>query len=247
MLQTIVRRLLNALGYELSRLDTQFGEDQLNIIRAVREFTMTGPERLTGLIEAVKYVHANGIEGDLVECGVWRGGSMMAAALTLLKCGDSSRRLHLFDTFEGMPAPTDRDKALTGEMAETILAKTERKEGPGIWAFASYEDVRQNVLSTGYPEERIRMIRGKVEETLPQNAPEKISILRLDTDWYESTRSELVHLYPRLSANGVLIIDDYGHWQGARQAVDEYFAGQKFKPLLNRLDYTGRLVVKPAN
>jgi len=105
--------------------------------------------------------------------------------------------------------------------------------------------VRRNMLGTRYPEKKIHLIKGKVEDTVPQHAPEKIALLRLDTDWYESTKHELVHLYPRLVPNGVLIIDDYGHWQGAREAVDEYFAGQKFKPLLNRLDYTGRLVIKP--
>ena len=72
--------------------------------------------------------------------------------------------------------------------------------------------------------------------------PERIALLRIDTDWYESTRHELVHLYPRLSPGGVLIIDDYGHWQGARKAVDEYFQAGLF---LNHIDYTGRLAIKP--
>ena len=104
----------------------------------------------------------------------------------------------------------------------------------------------QNVFSTGYPKERIHFIKGKVEETLPKHAPGKIALLRLDTDWYESTAHEMTHLYPRLSENGVLIIDDYGHWQGARQAVDEYFARQEFRPLLTRMDYSARMLVKPV-
>jgi hypothetical protein len=145
-----------------------------------------------------------------------------------------------------MPPPTSKDKVFTGEDAENILARTERKEGPGVWAIASLQDVESNLKSTSYPSEQVHLIKGNVEDTVPRQAPEKIALLRLDTDWYESTKHELVHLYPRLVPNGVLIIDDYGHWQGAREAVDEYFAGQKFKPLLNRLDYTGRLIIKPA-
>lgn len=245
MIQRTIRRLINSAGYELIRLDANLAPDEFEILSKVRDYTMSGAERLTGLISAVNYVVGNRLEGDFVECGVWRGGSMMAAALALLSQADNSRRLFLFDTFEGMTPPTAKDKVFSGEGADVILAKTERKEGPGVWAIASQKDVDQNMRSTGYPAERIHLIKGKVEDTVPQHAPEKIALLRLDTDWYESTKHELVHLYPRLVPNGVLIVDDYGHWQGARQAVDEYFAGQKFKPLLNRLDYTGRLVIKP--
>jgi hypothetical protein len=85
------------------------------------------------------------------------------------------------------------------------------------------------------------LIAGKVEETLPEHAPESIALLRLDTDWYESTRHELEHLFPRVVAGGVLLLDDYGHWKGSRKAVDEYFAAQGITMLLNRVDYTGRL------
>jgi hypothetical protein len=102
------------------------------------------------------------------------------------------------------------------------------------------------VLSTGYPADRLHLVQGKVEDTLPGAAPARIALLRLDTDWYESTRHELVHLYPRLVPNGVLIIDDYGDWVGAKEAVDEYFAAQPFQPFLSRMDHTGRLAIKPA-
>jgi hypothetical protein len=99
---------------------------------------------------------------------------------------------------------------------------------------------------SGYDAARLRFVKGKVEDTVPAQAPARIAILRLDTDWYESTRHELEHLDPRLSPGGVLIIDDYGHWAGCRQAVDEYFASRKLHALLNRVDYTGRIAVKPA-
>jgi O-methyltransferase len=105
--------------------------------------------------------------------------------------------------------------------------------------------VRQAVLSTGYDAARLHFVKGKVEDTLPAEAPPQICLLRLDTDWYESTRHELRHLYPRLARGGVLIIDDYGHWQGARQATDEYLAEQRIPLLLNRIDYGARIALKP--
>ena len=246
MIQKTIRRLINSAGYDLIRLDTNLASDELTTLGRVRDYTMTGAERLTGLINAVKYIVANRIEGDFVECGVWRGGSMMAAALTLNGLGDQSRHLHLFDTFEGMTPPTSKDVVFSGQTAKDILVRTKRKEGPGVWAFASYQDVEQNMARTGYPADRIHLVKGKVEDTIPNNAPEKIALLRLDTDWYESTKHELQHLYPRLAPLGALIIDDYGHWVGAKQAVDEYFATLPFRPFLSRLDYTGRLAIKPA-
>jgi hypothetical protein len=85
---------------------------------------------------------------------------------------------------------------------------------------------------------------GKVEDTIPADIPEKIALLRLDTDWYESTKHELIHLFPRLQKGGVLIIDDYGFWKGARKAVDEYFAENNIQILLNRIDDTGRMAIK---
>jgi O-methyltransferase len=244
MIQSAVKKMFNALGYDLVRKDYEFSEQDKAIIRKVAEFTMTGPERLFGLVSAARYLVANKIQGDFVECGVWRGGSMMAAILALLETGDTSRSMHLFDTYEGMPPPTAKDTVYSGEQAGEILARTEKKEGPGIWAFASIEDVQRNVRSTGYPDSKLHFVKGRVEETIPARAPQEIALLRLDTDWYESTKHELTHLFPRLRKGGVLIIDDYGHWRGARQAVDEYFVEQGLHPLLNRLDYTGRLMLK---
>jgi hypothetical protein len=214
------------------------------VIDRVRPFTMTSPERILALREAVGHVCRHGIAGDIVECGVWRGGSMMAAALTLLELGDR-RRLHLFDTFSGMPPPTDVDRDLTGTAAAGLLAAEDRATG-STWASSPLADVQRNLLGTGYPAALVEFVAGRVEETIPARAPERIAVLRLDTDWYESTRHELEHLYPRLAAGGVLIIDDYGHWQGARRAVDEYLAATGARLFLSRIDYTGRLAVKPA-
>jgi O-methyltransferase len=238
MLATAVKSIVRRLGYELSpRMDLDPVESR--IIKLAQPFTLTSPERLLGLIDAVRYVCRSGIAGDIVECGVWRGGSIMAAAATLLAEGDSSRDLWLFDTFEGMTAPTAQDRDHRGNGAQGFYDRIPR------WLAAAMDDVRKHVESTGYPAERLHFVAGPVEQTVPHPPLGRIAILRLDTDWYESTRHELVHLFPLLVEGGVLILDDVGHWQGARQAVEEYFRDHAtYRPLLQRLDYTGRMAVK---
>jgi O-methyltransferase len=244
--QSLIRRFFKAFGYEILRMGQDYTADEVEVFERVRLFTGTSTERIAGLMSAVNYIIRNQIEGDFIECGVWRGGSMMAAMLTLLRLGDTSRHFYLYDTYTGMTPPTSDDVSFDGQKASALLATTEKKEGATIWCIAGLEDVQRNVWSTGYPKDKIHFIKGRVEDTLPEQAPQRIALLRLDTDWYESTRHELIHLYPRLCPRGIMILDDYGHWQGARRAVDEYFTGQTFAPLLNKLDLTGRLVVKPG-
>jgi O-methyltransferase len=213
------------------------------IFNKVKPYTMTSPERVIGLCDAVRYVTTNGIEGAIVECGVWRGGSSMAAALMLAALGAADRDLYLFDTFEGMSEPGELDRrARDAAPADQLLARSAK--GDKVWAYSPLDEVRKNLASTGYPIERVTFVQGKVEDTIPGHAPDKIALLRLDTDWYESTRHELEHLFPRLVPGGVLIIDDYGAWEGARRAVDEYIAGNRITLLLNRIDETGRVGVK---
>ncbi len=219
-----------------------FDETAREIISAVNTFTMTKRERLFALIEAVRYIHKAQITGAFVECGVWRGGSMMAAAKTLISMKVNDRDLYLFDTFEGMTKPSDADVSVGGHRAIEKFERTKLTEETSDWCRASIEDVETNMRSTGYDLNRIHLRKGRVEDTIPTNAPTRIALLRLDTDWYESTRHELVHLYPRLTPGGVLIIDDYGHWKGCRQACDEFF--QDKPVLLNRIDYLGRIAVK---
>jgi len=214
------------------------------MIEYARPYTMTSPERIAYLMASVQYIHDNRIPGAIVECGVWRGGSMMIVARLFMELGDRTRDLFLFDTFEGMPPPSDRDRAFSGATADHILKSHSRTGANVFWAYAPIEEVEANMISTGYPQEKIHLIKGKVEDTIPTGAPNNIALLRLDTDWYESTLHELHHLYARLALHGVLIIDDYGWWQGARQAVDEFFGQQPFKPLLNRIDNTARSVIK---
>jgi O-methyltransferase len=208
--------------------------------------TMTSPERMHALYQAINYVTDAGIGGAIVECGVWRGGSSMLGALALLARRDSSRTLWLYDTFDGMAPPGELDVTYDGLPARALLATQERTgDAVNDWCVASIEDVRANMDATGYPRERVRLVEGKVEETIPAQMPHTIAVLRLDTDWFESTWHELVHLYPRLVPGGVLIIDDYGWWKGAREAVDRYFAEHEVRILLARVDDTGRMGVKP--
>jgi O-methyltransferase len=213
------------------------------ILESVQPFSLTSGERLLALLDATRYIVRGGIPGAFVECGVWKGGSVMAMAKTLLAAGDVERDLSLFDTFDGMPPPGDADRSFDGVPASRQLQRD--APGTGVWARAGCDEVRRNLASTGYPPDRLHFIRGRIEDTIPKHAPESIALLRLDTDWYESTRHELMHLYPRLVRGGVLIIDDYGHWQGAQQATDEYFSTLGSPVLLHRIDYTARIVVKP--
>ena len=169
----------------------------------------------------------------------------MAVAMTLMRLRQPNRMLHLFDTFEGMPPSADIDRDYTGRSANENR-QTCRWSTPESWCRAGIEEVTQNLFTTGYPSELLRFVPGRVEDTIPQHAPQSISLLRLDTDWYESTRHEFEHLYPRLVPGGVLIVDDYGYWQGARRATDEYLASLRNPPLLCRIDTCGCIAVKPG-
>ena len=221
-----------------------FSPEQIALFQQVEPYTMTSPERIIGLYDAVTYVLDNNIVGDVVECGVWRGGSMMTAALALL-ARKQTRNMHLFDTYEGMPPPSAKDVAWTGHSAKEILNSTDKKTGRNVWCIADQADVQRNLAQTGYDLSHVRFVKGRVQDTLPEHAPAHIALLRLDTDWYESTQHELTHLYPRLVSGGVLILDDYGHWQGAKKAVDEYFENLRPRPLLSRVDNSGRIAIKP--
>ncbi len=247
-----LKRVTTAMGFKRStskmprELPWDFDEQAAQIFKAVNDYTMTSPECVYALVNAVRYVVANRIEGDFVECGVWRGGSAMAVALALNGLGEQGRHLHLYDTYSGMTAPTAEDVDFNGKPALPKFAKRQLSEDSSEWCRSPLDDVKASMARTGYPPEKIHYIEGRVEDTLPARAPPgKISILRLDTDWYKSTRHELEQLYPSLSQGGVLLLDDYGHWQGARKAVDEYIAEQRLPLLLNRIDNSARIATKP--
>ena len=245
-----LRYALRLLGYELRRLSPvvvdpiEVTERDEQLISLVEPFTMTGRLRVFALLQSVRYIVENDVQGALVECGVWRGGSAMVMASTLLDMGADNREIWLYDTFEGMTHPETRDVDMSGKPALESFVEYGQVDDHSAWCYASLEDVSANVEGTGYPKERIRYIKGDVAETLKRCKPEKIAILRLDTDWYESTRVELEQLFPLVSPKGVIIIDDYGYWAGARQAVEEYFRANPPRPLIQRVDISGLLIIK---
>jgi hypothetical protein len=251
---SIVRPIIQRVGFDLIRYKKtdsiasdyppDFSDLSIEICDIVKPYTMTSPERVNALINAVRYIVKYEIDGAMVECGVWKGGSSMAIALTLKKLGSENRDLYLYDTFSGMSTPSDVDISIKGEKAHEQYSNTRKADDASDWCLSPLEEVKENVYSTGYRKEKCHFIKGKVEDTIPKTIPEEIALLRLDTDWYESTKHELIHLFPLLKRNGVLIIDDYGHWEGARKAVDEYISDNNTRILLNRIDYTGRIAVK---
>lgn len=244
MITALVKRVVENVFHLKDFSLADISESDNRILQDVKAYTMTSPERVFAVLEAVRYVLKADLPGSVVECGVWRGGIMMAVARLLCLQERFDKDLYLFDTFEGMTLPAEVDVDFRGRKASLEFLAKRRNGDSSNWCYASLSEVRANLETVGYVRNKIHYIVGKVEETVPEQAPEEISILRLDTDWYESTMHELVHLYPRLVKGGVLIVDDYGHWQGARKAVDEYFAINKIPILLNRIDYTGRIAVK---
>ncbi|MBI10217.1 MAG: macrocin O-methyltransferase [Rhodospirillaceae bacterium] len=230
LFKRLVNTALYPLGYQINK--TYHGsiyqdEAARRVIDLVHPtYTCTGVDRIYALIEAVGYVATNKLDGDFVECGVWRGGSTMAMAEAALETGILPK-IWLFDTFEGMTAPTEEDRDVYG----TAMMGLQNILRQG-WMKVTESEVEQNLCLTSYPHEKFRLVRGPVEETIPDQAPEKIALLRLDTDWYQSTKHELEHLYPRVVEGGVVIIDDYGDFEGAKRATDEFFEALGTRPYL---------------
>jgi hypothetical protein len=204
-------------------------------IDLVSPFSMTSIERITALYESLEHIRLNNTPGDLVECGVWRGGNILGMMAYCIHY-NLDKKIWLYDTFEGMTAPDAVDTDLHNNPAELIFER--------VRCYCPLAEVKQNLSAVNFPEERVTFVVGDVNKTLrlQQNIPATIAILRLDTDWYESTFTELTALYPRLANNGILIIDDYGHWRGCKKATDDYFSGRNAQ--FKQIDYTGVLHVK---
>jgi hypothetical protein len=256
--ETVNRALSGATGYQLvkkrpaaraagarpkpDKMRRYYDDPAKETIRESKPWTMTSYERLFALIVAVRYVVRHGIEGEIAECGVWRGGSMQAVARTLVQLGAADRPIHLYDTFEGMPPPTAEDRRLKGPSAQELMTSGPRPDL--VKAIATLDDVQDGMARTGYPADLLHYHPGRVQDTIPEHAPDRIALVRLDTDWYESTKHELEHLYDRVCPGGVLIIDDYDYWEGSRKAVDEFLERTGRRLLLVPID-TGRIAVKP--
>ena len=254
MLKNVIRSTLGLLNLEVHKkvekrgapFPVELSPEERELFDYVRRngLTMVSDERLFATILACKHVVASGVEGEFVECGVWRGGNALLAA-GLFKLYGATRKVYLFDTFAGMTLPTEHDTAaMTGEDAHALYL-SKAKESHNEFCYASLEDVKSAFKRADLLDANIIFIAGDVLSTLavPDNLPQQIAVLRLDTDWYESTRMELETLYPRLTIGGILMVDDYGYWNGARRAVDEYFAREP-RPFLQYTDGTGRAGVK---
>lgn len=198
----------------------------LDTVTSVRIYTRTTRAQVVALCEAVRYLTASGIPGDLAECGVWRGGSMLAAARTLIEAGDRSRELWLYDTFSGVW----HDAVWRGDAGDAV----------------SLPAVQRTIAKAGYPEAHLRYIVGPLMETIPNNVPGRIALLRMGNDRYEPARHALEHLVPRMAPGAVLIVDDYGQSRGVRRAVDEYLETTGTPLLLHRIDAAARIGVLAA-
>ena len=217
-------------------------EEEKEIIKLSDKYSMTGSLRMWALLQAVKKVIKNKIEGDIVECGVWKGGNLILCQ-KYLNLQNVNIKIHGFDNFEGMVKPKEIDADYRNVPASEMHSLFKKDKNKNSWAYCSLEEINKNINET-VPKHNIKLIKGIVEKTLlePKNLPDKISILRLDTDFYESTKIELEILYPKLVSGGFLIIDDYGHFKGCRKAVDEYFKDDL--PYLHYVDYSCRVIIK---
>jgi len=258
LLNHSLRKLAFRMGYNFSlrkipqydrerralRVPHDMEPEFVALYKRARAYTLTSVECMYTLYQAVRYIHANNVPGDMVECGIWRGGSSMMIALTLDALGDTSRDIYLYDTYTGMTQPESVDVRSKDGMEQVSRWHAFERDGYNEWAHASLDEVRANMRATGYPESKLHFVEGDVETTIPVTAPEQISLLRLDTDWYRSTLHELNHLYPKLSRHGALIIDDYGAYEGSRKATDEYFASAANPIFLGRIDEAARIGFK---
>ena len=257
-----LRKIFNKFGIEISRFEanTSFpweaDAEEIKLIEDLmalnssnkfnERLTMCSIKRLWAAISATKYVIREKIEGDIIECGVWRGGCSIAIAKTIKRL-NSQKKIILYDTFAGMTRPTKEDVKAKNKKQAIKKYNDLNRDGYNNWCYASLEEVKSNFKKYGVFD-IASFKKGDISILLKekkQELPNKISLLRLDTDWYESTKDEMNILYPKISKNGILLVDDYGSWQGARKAVDEYFesVGSPI-PMQWVTDYTGRGFVK---
>lgn len=189
--------------------------------------TMTSPESLTNIQECVRAVISDGVPGDLIETGVWRGGSAIFMRACLEAYGDTARRVWAADSFEGLPKPDAKYGADIGD--------THWKQGLGV---GGVDTVKRNFAKYGLLDERVRFLVGWFKDTIPTAPIDKLSVMRLDGDMYESTIECLVHLYPKLSVGGFCIVDDYGCVPGCKQAVDDYRRDHHITEPMQKVDWT---------
>jgi len=194
----------------------------------VQPYSITSRERIYGLYECLEEIRKNEIKGDIVECGIYTGGNILGICEYLNYYNIIDVTVWGYDTFTGMTKPSALDVDCSGKKADDIFQQVKCE--------CSYDFVINLLKKTNFSKDKIKLIIGDVLKTLNEDTPNKISLLRLDTDWYESTKKELEILYPKLVNGGFLIVDDFGHWQGSKKATEEYF-NNNFN--YKMVDYTG--------
>lgn len=242
MLKKIIQRITKNFGYRFTKiraLEPIIQKDKcfLEIYNKCKEYTTATIEEAYSYYKAVQYIIRNKIPGDFVECGVWKGGVPMLIAYTLIELGENSKKIYLYDTFEGMAKPTKEDIYVQDKHS----ALKRWKDAKGNWCYSSLQEVKNNLVLINYPEENLVFVKGKVEDTLKKIISKRIAFLKLDTEWYESIKNELVYLFPKLSKKGILIVDYYDEWEGTKKAVDKYLKRKSI--FLNRIGKTGRIGV----
>jgi O-methyltransferase len=261
MIKTTIKKLLTHCGYKVVARDAIIEKPYRNLAKPLdymeSEFLEIWKDWCSAMkrnnfspsfyttYKAAKYLLANNIAGDFVESGVYEGAQCAFLSLALQRLGGADRMIYLYDTYEGMPQPTAKDLDLNKQ--EAAIEKFNRLQQGGVseWNSCSLDQVRSNVLATGYDESKLRFVQGKVQDSLREVYPENIAFLRLDTDFYESTQAEMNVLFPRLASGGVFIVDGYGRWAGQQQAVDEHLAEHGIEPLLLRSGYNDWVAIKP--
>ena len=249
----MLKKFLFLAGFSVTRITNnankpvELNYDENKIIDYVRanNLSMCTTLNLQQTAIACKYIVMNKIPGDFVECGVYKGGNALIAA-KIFDLYKTNKKVYLFDTFTGMSEPTEYDLRTSDKSSALKKYLSLRHKDHTDWAYASIKEVKDNFKKANLLKDNVIFVEGKVESTLDQvsNIPNTISFLRLDTDWYESTKKELEVLYNKIVSGGILVIDDYGHFDGARKAVDEYFKKHSPPPFLSIIDNSARIGVK---
>lgn len=191
--------------------------------------TMIGLRRLDNLQECIQDVLARGVPGDLIEAGVWRGGASIFMRAVLKAHGVEDRTVWLSDSFQGLPPPNDDEyPADAGDLHHTIDELA-----------VSLDEVRENFRRYGLLDDQVRFLPGWFRDTLPRAPIERLAIIRIDGDMYESTTQVLEALYPKLVPGGYLIVDDYGGIPACRRAVDDYREAMGITDEIRQIDWTG--------
>lgn len=262
MIKRNLNALMNLLGYEIIRKDGKarllsydLGKEAYEAIQRVRPNTMLSDERLITLYQQTVFCEEHNIKGCFVECGVWKGGAVGLMALANLKHGTLRRNIHLFDSFQEICEP---DKAVDGERAVQEVKQWSNGScngnltplngfydsfgGPGT--LQGNKDFLEKII--GYDPDFLHYHKGWFQDTLPIDYSNigEIAILRLDADWYASTKICLEYLYEKVVTGGFVIVDDYAAYDGCRKAVDEFMLQNNIVAYLNHIDEVGRYWIK---